>query len=325
MFFEDRVHAGWVLGAALAGRVDGAEAVVLGISYGGLVVASGVASTLGAHIDAFVAPHPQSTIPFRLARNVPLRGRTVIVVDDGATTGETMRRAVAALHAWAPSRLIVALPVAPASVSAHLEPLVDEVVCLYSTAEPMAPAACYRDASAVGARAAVRCLTPPSASERAHLMEAYGIHPPAPVTASIRAVSKHLERGLRELEAALETGDLEGARLRLNAWRRELAGHLRWEESAVLPAYLRLCGRAVAAPDRDHAALHQTVLDIAADLSEDLARSHLRETPHLHLMAALLRRKFTEHREREVDGLATILDAAGARIELPGPGRDKVV
>lgn len=181
MYFEHRVHAGWVLGAALAGRVAGNGTVVLGISYGGLMVARGIAGTLGARMDAFLAPPPGSDSPFRLARHTPLAGRTVIVVDDGAATGETIRRAVAALHHAGPARIIVALPVAPAAVCAHLEPEVDELLCLYPTAERRMPAECYRDATAVGPHAAVRCLMPPSARECASQLAAHGLAGAPPV------------------------------------------------------------------------------------------------------------------------------------------------
>lgn len=61
-----------------------------------------------------------------------IAGRTVILVDDGAATGASMRAAVQALRVHAPSRLIVALPVAPADVARDLAKEVDEVICLAS-------------------------------------------------------------------------------------------------------------------------------------------------------------------------------------------------
>jgi putative phosphoribosyl transferase len=62
----------------------------------------------------------------------PIRvaGRTVIVVDDGLATGATMRAALAVLRAREPTRLIVAVPVAPVSTCRVLEHDADEVVCL---------------------------------------------------------------------------------------------------------------------------------------------------------------------------------------------------
>ena len=58
-----------------------------------------------------------------------LRGRTVIVVDDGLATGATMRAAVHAIRDQLPARLVVAVPVgAPESCEA-VEQLADELVC----------------------------------------------------------------------------------------------------------------------------------------------------------------------------------------------------
>ncbi|AJE47116.1 phosphoribosyltransferase [Celeribacter indicus] len=66
---------------------------------------------------------------------VPLRGRSVIVVDDGIATGGTMRAALRALAKEGVARRILAVPVAPAEVLADLEGETEEIVCL-STPEP---------------------------------------------------------------------------------------------------------------------------------------------------------------------------------------------
>ncbi|GIG37428.1 phosphoribosyltransferase [Cellulomonas pakistanensis] len=57
-------------------------------------------------------------------------GRTVVVVDDGAATGSTVRAAVAALRRRAPERVVVALPVCPPDTAAALAREADELVCL---------------------------------------------------------------------------------------------------------------------------------------------------------------------------------------------------
>jgi len=63
----------------------------------------------------------------------PLQGRTAIVVDDGLATGATARAAVTALGQRSqdrPSRVVLAVPVAPADTLDQLAQLVDDVVCL---------------------------------------------------------------------------------------------------------------------------------------------------------------------------------------------------
>jgi predicted phosphoribosyltransferase len=64
-----------------------------------------------------------------------VRGRTVILVDDGLATGSTMRAAARALRAQHPMRLVVAVPVAAAETCESFEEEVDDVVCL-RTPEP---------------------------------------------------------------------------------------------------------------------------------------------------------------------------------------------
>lgn len=58
-----------------------------------------------------------------------VRGRIVILVDDGLATGATMRAAVQAIRAQQPARIVVAVPVASQDVCADLGRLVDEMIC----------------------------------------------------------------------------------------------------------------------------------------------------------------------------------------------------
>lgn len=57
-------------------------------------------------------------------------GKVAIIVDDGIATGATMRAAIAAVRAEAAKKVIVAVPVAPASSCHELRALADEVICL---------------------------------------------------------------------------------------------------------------------------------------------------------------------------------------------------
>lgn len=58
-----------------------------------------------------------------------LAGRAVILVDDGLASGFTMKVAIAALRAAGASRIIVAVPTAPAHTAAAMEQLAEEVYC----------------------------------------------------------------------------------------------------------------------------------------------------------------------------------------------------
>ena len=64
-----------------------------------------------------------------------VRGRTVILIDDGLATGSTMRAAALALHEQRPARIVVAVPVAAAATCDEFRGEVDGVVCAL-TPEP---------------------------------------------------------------------------------------------------------------------------------------------------------------------------------------------
>jgi predicted phosphoribosyltransferase len=64
-----------------------------------------------------------------------VRGRTVILVDDGLATGSSMRAAAAALRQQQPERVVVAVPVAARETCDELRGEVDDIVCLF-TPEP---------------------------------------------------------------------------------------------------------------------------------------------------------------------------------------------
>jgi predicted phosphoribosyltransferase len=64
-----------------------------------------------------------------------VRGKIVILVDDGLATGSTMRAATAAVKQQQPARVVVAVPVASQATCDELRREADEVVCLV-TPEP---------------------------------------------------------------------------------------------------------------------------------------------------------------------------------------------
>src|SRR5437016_1703287 len=64
-----------------------------------------------------------------------VRGKTIILVDDGLATGSTMRAAAAALRQQEPARIVVAVPVSAPQTCDEYRMGVDEIVCA-STPEP---------------------------------------------------------------------------------------------------------------------------------------------------------------------------------------------
>jgi putative phosphoribosyl transferase len=61
---------------------------------------------------------------------ISLKGKTVILVDDGVATGSTMRVAISALREQRVGRIILATPVAPPTVRWEMEALVEDFVAL---------------------------------------------------------------------------------------------------------------------------------------------------------------------------------------------------
>lgn len=61
---------------------------------------------------------------------IDLRGKTVIIVDDGLATGYTALAAVHAVKQQQPKKVILAVPVAPTETCENLKKQVDEIVCL---------------------------------------------------------------------------------------------------------------------------------------------------------------------------------------------------
>lgn len=76
---------------------------------------------------------------------VSLRGKTVILVDDGVATGATMKAAVEALKREQLAKLIVAVPVAPQETAVELQRLVDVFVCLEIPPDFMAVGSYYAE------------------------------------------------------------------------------------------------------------------------------------------------------------------------------------
>ncbi len=77
--------------------------------------------------------------------SVSTAGKTVVLVDDGAATGTTMKVVIRALRRRSPREIVVALPVAPPDVVVDLAGEANRVVCLSQPARFLALGHHYHD------------------------------------------------------------------------------------------------------------------------------------------------------------------------------------
>jgi erythromycin esterase-like protein/predicted phosphoribosyltransferase len=125
--------------------VPGYEELAMGaVATGGVLVLNDqLVERLGIPepmIDAIAARERQELARrerlYRGGRPPPdVRGRTVILVDDGLATGATMHAAIQALRQQHPARIVVAVPTASPETCEEMKAKADEVICAI-TPEP---------------------------------------------------------------------------------------------------------------------------------------------------------------------------------------------
>jgi putative phosphoribosyl transferase len=140
--------------------VPGHEELAMGaIASGGIrILSDDVIAAFGIpqRVIATVAANEEEELErreraYRDHRPSPeVRGRAVILVDDGLATGSTMRAAAAALRTQHPERLVVAVPVAPLETCLSLRSEVDDVVCALAPEPFFAVGNWYDDFSQIG-------------------------------------------------------------------------------------------------------------------------------------------------------------------------------
>jgi len=74
-----------------------------------------------------------------------LSGRTVIIVDDGIATGGTMKAALRGARKNSPTKLVLAVPVAPKEAIEMMHDECDEIICLATPDPFLAVGKCYAD------------------------------------------------------------------------------------------------------------------------------------------------------------------------------------
>jgi putative phosphoribosyl transferase len=133
-----------------------------------------------------------------------VRGKTVILVDDGLATGATMRAAVAAIRQQEPARVVVAVPVGTESVCQELERDADQVVCA-STEPLVAVGQAYRDFEQTTDEEVRDLLHAAGAAGAA------GDEPPAAGPTGVGPGTRVGTAGTGTTTAPADTGDLDGA------------------------------------------------------------------------------------------------------------------
>jgi predicted phosphoribosyltransferase len=137
--------------------LPGQEELAMGaIASGGVRVLNddvvGALSIPGSVIDGVARREEQELRRreqlYRGARPAPdVKGKVVMLVDDGLATGSTMRAAVRAVKEMEPARVVVAVPVAAASTREDIGQEVDEIVCSVPPEPFLAVGRWYQDFS----------------------------------------------------------------------------------------------------------------------------------------------------------------------------------
>lgn len=160
-------HREYAIGAIASGGVQFLDHEVLRMYRVPEAAVAAVAREERAELERREREYRQTTPP------IPLKGRIVILVDDGLATGSTMKAAVEAVRKHEPARVVVAVPVGASSTCRELEALADEVVCA-RTPEPFSAVGLWYDDFEQVSDAEVR-----------DLLSRAGARPPAGATRSV--------------------------------------------------------------------------------------------------------------------------------------------
>lgn len=90
--------------------------------------------------------------------NFSLKEKTLLVIDDGIATGNTMLATIQLLRKEEPSKIVVAVPVASSLAYRQLQKDADEVVCLHIAESFTGVGAFYDDFSQVNDEEVIACL-----------------------------------------------------------------------------------------------------------------------------------------------------------------------
>jgi erythromycin esterase-like protein/predicted phosphoribosyltransferase len=157
-------------------------------------------------IDAVAAREQQELARrerlYRDGRPPPdVRGRTVILVDDGLATGATMHAAIQALRQQNPTHIVVAVPTASPETCKKMRAEVDEVICAI-TPEPFeAVGRWYRDFSQTTDEEVRALLARRNAPERSETMQGPA---DSALVATLRATAYPLAGSARDYDPLMD-------------------------------------------------------------------------------------------------------------------------
>ena len=99
------------------------------------------------------------TLYRRYAPLPTIKGKTILLIDDGIATGATMLAVIQSMRKDGAKRIIAAVPVAPADSLALIEAAADEVVCLEITQDFFGVSYYYREFSQTEDEEVIRLLS----------------------------------------------------------------------------------------------------------------------------------------------------------------------
>jgi putative phosphoribosyl transferase len=97
-----------------------------------------------------------------------LKNKTVIIVDDGVATGNTILATVEAIKKKSPKEIIIAVPVASRSAAIKLSKVADEFICLLTPDYFMGVGQFYQDFSQVTDQDSIQLLKEVNKTEIVH-------------------------------------------------------------------------------------------------------------------------------------------------------------
>lgn len=168
--FTNRTEAGILLVKKLQKYKSFKDGLVLAIPRGGVVIGKAVSDALGISLGVVYAKkiptpgQPELAAGARIIRTKKfgktpeVKGKSVILVDDGIATGETVKAAIKYLRKKKAKKIILAMPVAPKDTLKSLKRLVDEVIVLETPVYFGAVGEFYRDFPQVSDKEVLQCL-----------------------------------------------------------------------------------------------------------------------------------------------------------------------